>query len=146
MNREYYALILGCTAVVTLAIALNIESSNRNYASVITAVESMKSVKHLKPLTTISVPTITKTEPTKTTLSLLSSIFGIGSNNKSDVLTLQTFLSQHGYLDSKDVVGIFGPKTVEAVKKFQNDNNLPMTGFVGTLTREKINFLISQNQ
>ncbi len=52
----------------------------------------------------------------------------------SDVVTLQTFLSQQGYF-AYQPIGVYGPKTYSAVKAFQAAQGLPQTGTVGPLTR-----------
>lgn len=55
-----------------------------------------------------------------------------------DVRELQSILALKGYF--KGIVsGYFGWQTNEAVKAFQLANNLPATGFVGSLTRELLN-------
>ncbi len=59
-----------------------------------------------------------------------------GQKNTS-VSELQDFLVNKGYINQS--TGFFGPSTVTAVKKFQLDNGLPSTGYVGSLTRGKIN-------
>ena len=35
--------------------------------------------------------------------------------------------------------GVFGPKTLSAVKAYQTANGIPATGFVGVLTRARLN-------
>ena len=47
--------------------------------------------------------------------------------------TLQTELTQIGYYDGP-VDGIYGPQTVDAVKRLQADSGLPQTGFVDMAT------------
>ncbi len=62
-----------------------------------------------------------------------------GSNN-SEVKALQEKLQQLGFL-AKDITpnGNFGPKTAEAVRKFQAANALAQVGFVGPGTRAALN-------
>lgn len=55
------------------------------------------------------------------------------ANNQ--VLELQSFLISKGYLQSTYKTGYFGNKTLTAVKTYQDDRELPVTGFVGLLTR-----------
>lgn len=62
-----------------------------------------------------------------------------------EVFGLQIFLEKFGYGDFVPT-GIFGPKTLVAVMKFQADYKIPNTGYVGILTRTKLNELISQNK
>ncbi len=50
----------------------------------------------------------------------------------SDVTELQKLLNQNGYSLAED--GIFGTKTQEAVKNYQQKNNLDVDGIVGTNT------------
>jgi hypothetical protein len=55
-------------------------------------------------------------------------------NRGENVRALQEALIKKGYLVSS-VTGYFGSYTLRAVKKFQKENSLPETGFVGQLTR-----------
>lgn len=61
-----------------------------------------------------------------------------GLKNDAQVVELQEFLIDNGYL-SGSATGNFFSLTLKGVKKFQADNGLPSTGFVGTLTRAEIN-------
>ncbi|MBU6415411.1 peptidoglycan-binding protein [Patescibacteria group bacterium] len=54
-----------------------------------------------------------------------------------DVSALQDFLQIKGYLTTEPS-GFFGLLTLQAVKNFQIDNNINPTGFVGYVTRGKI--------
>jgi hypothetical protein len=54
------------------------------------------------------------------------------------VKNIQTALAKLGLLDEKYITGAYGPITAEAVKKFQAQNGLPATGFVGPLTKAKL--------
>ncbi len=74
--------------------------------------------------------------------SEIISSLGFGSTNRVEVLKLQAFLNAMGYLDASNVIGIFGSKTKAAVIAFQTEACLPPTGYVGTLTKAKINKLI----
>ena len=51
--------------------------------------------------------------------------------------TLQTELQQVGYYDGP-IDGIYGPLTVDAVKRLQADSDLPETGFVDKATAEAL--------
>lgn len=44
------------------------------------------------------------------------------------VLTIQRLLRRAGYLERDEVDGEFGPKTAQAVRRFQRDNGLRVTG------------------
>jgi peptidoglycan hydrolase-like protein with peptidoglycan-binding domain len=59
---------------------------------------------------------------------------------RDQVFQLQNFLRFNGYLTA-NATGYFGPQTLAAVKKFQVKSGIPATGFVGSLTRGKINAL-----
>lgn len=63
---------------------------------------------------------------------------GFDQSTPEGVKNIQKALVKLGYLDSQYVTGNYGPLTTEAVKKFQADNGLPQTGFVGPLTRAKL--------
>ena len=53
------------------------------------------------------------------------------------VRELQEILISKGY--STLNTGYFGAKTLQAVKQYQRDNEIPSTGFVGKLTRASLN-------
>lgn len=75
-------------------------------------------------------------------LSLASIDYNLkyGMRNK-EVSELQDFLSESGYMNQS--TGFFGLITLNAVKKFQLDNSIPSTGYVGILTRTEINSQLS---
>jgi hypothetical protein len=54
------------------------------------------------------------------------------------VESIQTALVKLGFLDNQYITGIYGPVTTEAVKKFQEQNWLPNTGYFGPLTKVKL--------
>ncbi len=58
-------------------------------------------------------------------------------NSGPDVAYLQTFLNQRGLLGLAPT-GYFGLMTADAVMKYQKANGLPVSGFVGPLTRAKL--------
>lgn len=60
-----------------------------------------------------------------------------------EVSVLQDFLQSKGYLNSEPS-GFFGILTLGAVKKFQSNNGISPTGFVGSITRAKIKSLSCQ--
>ena len=62
--------------------------------------------------------------------------FGMRAN--AEVRRLQQFLVAKGYLSSDLATGNFFTRTRLAVKKFQANNGLPSTGYVGPLTRQVI--------
>lgn len=61
-----------------------------------------------------------------------------GLKNDAQVIELQEFLIDNSYL-SGSATGNFFSLTLKGIKKFQADNGLPTTGFVGVLTRAEIN-------
>ncbi len=61
------------------------------------------------------------------------------ANPMNEVLALQNFLINNGYLAEGNATGKFGPATREAVIKFQVSRGLPGTGYVGEKTRALIN-------
>jgi peptidoglycan hydrolase-like protein with peptidoglycan-binding domain len=60
----------------------------------------------------------------------------IGSRG-SDVAEVQYFLQQWGY-DPGPIDGIFGPKTDQAVRRFQSDHGLKADGIVGPVTEQAL--------
>jgi peptidoglycan hydrolase-like protein with peptidoglycan-binding domain len=59
------------------------------------------------------------------------------ASNSNDVLSLQIFLKEKGYLKAEPN-GFFGDQTLQSVRAFQRDNGLFSAGFVGPLTRDLI--------
>lgn len=55
----------------------------------------------------------------------------------TEVSELQDFLVTKGYMNVS--TGFFGLLTLNAVEKYQGDNDIPNTGYVGTLTRAQVN-------
>jgi len=71
---------------------------------------------------------------------ILSSDLGYRSRDIStngSVSTLQDFLQVNGHLNSEPT-GFFGLLTTEAVRGFQRNNGVSQTGYVGPITRAKI--------
>lgn len=68
--------------------------------------------------------------------------------NSSEVANLQSWLIEHGYdIPSVSTGGVskgyFGAQTKLAVIRYQQANGLPQTGFVGPMTRGKMNKTVS---
>ena len=59
-------------------------------------------------------------------------------NKNGEVSTLQKFLQTEKYLNTGST-GYFGSLTLKAVKNFQQENGISSTGYVGILSRAKIN-------
>ncbi|MEL4358592.1 MULTISPECIES: L,D-transpeptidase family protein [unclassified Luteococcus] len=60
-----------------------------------------------------------------------------GDKNKT-VQQIQGRLNGLGYLAVSDIIGIYGPKTTAAVKRFQANNGLKATGIVDVTTNNRI--------
>lgn len=63
----------------------------------------------------------------------------------SEVKQIQTKLKQWGYYDGK-IDGIFGSKTLKAVKNFQSKNGLKVDGIVGNQTLSALGISSSSNK
>ena len=85
---------------------------------------------------TLSTSTAT-TPPSSTPHISINTNLGYGSTGEQ-VMQLQQFLISTGYLQGS-ATGNFYSLTQLAVKDFQFANSIPTTGYVGTLTRAKIN-------
>ncbi len=57
-----------------------------------------------------------------------------------EITRLQDFLRERGHF-ARNSTGYFGEVTLDSVKKFQRENGISQTGFVGPLTRERIKSL-----
>ncbi len=55
-------------------------------------------------------------------------------DTRSGVINIQKVLVSEKLLSDKDVIGVYGPKTVAAVKIFQGKYGIPQTGVVGPRT------------
>lgn len=60
------------------------------------------------------------------------------TTSSDDITTLQDFLMSNHYMSGQPT-GYFGLATVQGVKQFQHQQGLSRSGFVGPLTRAKIN-------
>lgn len=65
-------------------------------------------------------------------------------SNGSEVKQIQTKLKEWGYYDG-NIDGVYGSKTFEAVKKFQEKNGLTVDGIAGTKTLEALGIDESSN-
>lgn len=61
-----------------------------------------------------------------------------------EVEQLQEMLDYLGYYNG-DIDGVFGRRTLSAVKKFQSDNDLLIDGTVGPLTIEALNAVYEED-
>lgn len=79
-------------------------------------------------------------EPPTTGCYIFNTNLQIGSMGQ-DVVALQKWLAEHGFAIPTFApnTGVYDQATAEAVMKFQASVGLPMTGFVGPLTRAVLN-------
>ena len=75
------------------------------------------------------------------------------SSSKEAIREVQTQLQQVGLLSASDVDGVYGSRTVEAVRKFQEwvnrlrgENTLEITGTVDTLTKLYLNYCVENGR
>lgn len=81
----------------------------------------------------------TPSSPAAFSHSWHSALF-FGSRNRADIYALQTALTLDGVY-SGEITGGFYAQTRAAVKRFQAKHGIEATGFVGPLTRAKLNEL-----
>jgi hypothetical protein len=60
------------------------------------------------------------------------------NNSLESVKNIQRGLNRLGYLEKENIIGIYGPKTRQAVQNFQIDNNISPTGYAGPITIERL--------
>ena len=71
----------------------------------------------------------------------LNKNLNFGENN-DDIKIVQNALFDLGFIKNQEnITGYFGPMTLAAIKSFQKENNIPVTGFIGEKTRKIINNL-----
>ena len=71
-------------------------------------------------------------------LTFQTTLLNFDSTTIEGIKNIQTALIRLGYLDAQYLTGNYGSITTAAVKKFQADNGLPQTGYVGPLTKAKL--------
>ena len=154
MKRETYAFLIAVAVVALIIMNTNTAIGNGKIEAALAEANSM----HIDTSRRANVQVTQQVEKniqtvinerteavTKLQLALTGKIsknFGENTENidANDVLILQKYLAAHGFLKEKYVTGEFGPITKQALKDFQVANNItPATGFVGDMTREKIN-------
>ncbi|MEF3692528.1 MAG: peptidoglycan-binding domain-containing protein [Candidatus Moraniibacteriota bacterium] len=64
--------------------------------------------------------------------------YNLNSNTPEGVKAIQRALNELGYLEKENIIGIYGPKTRQAVRNFQIDNSISPTGEIGPTTKEKL--------
>ena len=60
------------------------------------------------------------------------------SNNSEYIKSIQRKLVELSLLEQRYITGIYGPLTTEAVRKFQEQNGIEQTGWVGPITKGKL--------
>jgi WD40 repeat protein len=84
-------------------------------------------------------PTATTIPPTATPVALTRNLFlNDPQMVGDDVLALQKRLKELGYNEVGNPDGVFGKKTDEAVRNYQEDNGLVVDGVIGPITWEKL--------
>lgn len=73
--------------------------------------------------------------PIPTRVLRAKKVLGVWLCRGEDVMYVQYALAQAGYLSEKDIDGIYGNGTANAVKRFQKAHNIEADGIVGTQTR-----------
>jgi len=100
---------------------------------------SQTSTQSVEPSVSVDVPVSVSNPVAKieTDVIALSQNIFFGMQGES-VRVLQEFLTRKNFLAEGFVTGYFGPLTLQAVKSFQAENGVPVTGYVGPITRVKI--------
>jgi peptidoglycan hydrolase-like protein with peptidoglycan-binding domain len=78
--------------------------------------------------------TVTTAPGGPTTTTVARPTISEGTPDSASTTTLQTLLLQLGYTGVGNADGNFGPATTAAVKQFQTDKGLPVTGTVDQAT------------
>ena len=129
------------TASLTITIAQGSSVSSSGHG------HSVSGVYPILPMPTAPVPPAVVTTPVVSTAGgpfTFTKNLKMGSKCR-DVILLQKFLNTHGFVVATTGHGspgketcFFGPATKKAVKAFQKSLKLPVTGFVGPLTRQAL--------
>lgn len=73
--------------------------------------------------------------PVPTRVLSAKKVLGVWSCRGEDVKYVQYALSKAGYMSEKDIDGIYGNATADAVKRMQKNNGITVDGIVGVQTR-----------
>ena len=91
-----------------------------------------------------TLPTATGTNASSpVSASVITQRLTLGSRS-SQVLILETYLAEHGFMSKTYVDTYFGTTTVVAIKSFQRTHGLTVDGRVGPMTRNAINLALAQ--
>ncbi|TYP57882.1 peptidoglycan-binding domain-containing protein [Thermosediminibacter litoriperuensis] len=147
MNKKVYLVAFSLIVALTLSIIAPVQSVKFFKVDAVSAATNSENTSTQKQTTTTPATT-TKSTQTQTTVKKSTTVTTTSSVNSikrllalgsygEDVKFLQTLLNQRGYKLKVD--GIFGPKTLAAVKDFQRKNGLKVDGIVGPKTLAKLN-------
>lgn len=141
MNKRLIASV-SCAAILLSSAGL---AAQANSAKKLVAVDAVAAATTSAPAPTTPAPTTKPTAPAKTTTTKtqtttatsakINRLLALGSVG-GDVTLLQTLLNSNGYSLKTD--GIFGEKTLAAVKGYQGKNSLRADGIVGPKTLAKL--------
>ena len=138
LDNSYCPPGYGCSNMVSQIAAINYGTSANNLSSysISTGLENLR--------VTVSFPASTTTPPIVICTGYTFSTNLQLGNTGADVVALQTYLISAGYsipniMNGSTAKGTFDSQTAAAVSAFQTANGIPETGFVGPLTRAKLN-------
>lgn len=141
MNKRLIASV-SCAAILLSSASL---AAQANSAKKLVTVDAVAAATTSAPAPTTPAPTTKPTAPAKTTTTKtqtttatsakINRLLALGSVG-GDVTLLQTLLNSNGYSLKTD--GIFGEKTLAAVKGYQGKNALRVDGIVGPKTLAKL--------
>lgn len=137
MNKRLIASV-SCAALLLSSTGIAVQA---NSAKKLVAVDAVAAATTTAPAPTTPAKPSTSAKPstatTKTTAtsSKISRLLALGSVG-GDVTLLQTLLNSNGYVLKTD--GIFGERTLAAVKGYQGKNGLRIDGIVGPKTLAKL--------
>ncbi len=138
---EGFELTYPYTFKVSIAESLIIKEDQTIIQNLLDQIESLK-----KQIIALQNPGAPAGAPTNSSACSINNNLYLGVYNKAEVTCLQNFLKSQGagiYPEAL-VTGNFGNLTKLAVIRFQAKYQIPSTGFVGILTRTKINSLVAK--
>ena len=136
-RRAIALLVLVALVVVGIAVALTVFGSDEPTTPPTTAVLTTEPAVTEPPAATTTPPPAAETPATLPVELPESGQLAVGDSG-AEVESLQTALTTLE-LYSGAVDGVFGATTQEAVRSFQQANDLPTDGIVGPATAEKLN-------